>query len=396
MSESYKVVMLSGEGKTITEIIPAENESQLIGMIKSRGYYTISYEKLEEVDVKRGKLKLKTLSLFCYQLYAMSAAGVSLLDALNLIQSKARNAKEAKIFRNLYETIQTGNSLSTAMKAQEGSFDPLLISMVESGESSGALTDVLQTMSKQYDSDLKLNNKLRTATTYPVILFTISVLVVLLLVTFVLPGITANFQSGDMPITTRFLLAISNFLINQWYIVVLFIILVIGLFMYMLNTRETRIRIFKMILYFPIIGKLVRTIYSARCARSFASLYHHGVNALDMIELTSHVLGNAYLEDAFNKVYVDVSRGEDISTSIAQIPEFDPMLSSMIKVGEETGSLDKVLTQTAVYFDEESQAAITTMIGYLEPVMLITMGLVIGFIVISIMQPMFQMYQTVQ
>lgn len=393
---SYRVVMMTQEGETITDVLPAQSEAQLMNLVKARNCYTLSYEKIETQYARKGKLKLKSVSMFAYQLSAMLSSGISVLTALKMVQNKARNAKERKVFLSLYELIQTGNSLSSAMIAQEGAFDDLMISMVQSGESSGALADALQTMSKQYDRELRLKNKLRAAMTYPIILLVLAVAIVLLLVVFVLPTITANFQEGDMPATTRALLAVANFLINRWYIALLVVVGAGGLLFYALHNKSTRIRIDYHLLHFPLAGKLLRIVYSARCARSFASLYRHGVPALDMIELTSHIMGNAYLEQSFDKVYVEVSRGEDISSAIAQIPEFDPLFSSMLAVGEETGTIDEVLVRTADYFDEESQSAITTLISYVEPIMLIAMGFMIGFIVIAIMQPIFQMYNTVQ
>jgi type IV pilus assembly protein PilC len=145
----------------------------------------------------------------------------------------------------------------------------------------------------------------------------------------------------------------------------------------------------------PIIGKLNRTIYSARCARTFASLYLSGVQALDMIEITGKVLGNTFLVRRFDEVITQVSRGEYISKAIANTGAFDPMLSSMLFIGEESGSLGDILSKTADYFDGESETALQRMVALIEPAMLVIMGVIIAFIVISIMQPIFTMYNSV-
>ena len=145
----------------------------------------------------------------------------------------------------------------------------------------------------------------------------------------------------------------------------------------------------------PIIGKLNQTIYSARCARTFASLYLSGVPALDMLMITGKVLNNKYLEKMFEDVIAGVSRGEFISTAIAQTMAFDPMLSSMIFIGEEAGALGDILSKTADYFDNESDTAIARMVALMEPIMIVVLGVIVAFIVVSIMQPMFAVYDTI-
>jgi type IV pilus assembly protein PilC len=145
----------------------------------------------------------------------------------------------------------------------------------------------------------------------------------------------------------------------------------------------------------PVIGKLNQTIYSARCARTFASLYLSGVSALDMLMITGKVLNNTYLEKVFQDVIAGVSRGEFISTAIQATGTFDPMLSSMIYIGEESGSLGDILAKTADYFDNESDTALARMVALMEPAMIVVLGVIVAFIVVSIMQPMFAVYDTI-
>lgn len=163
----------------------------------------------------------------------------------------------------------------------------------------------------------------------------------------------------------------------------------------MYNTPRIRQQIHHDILYWYVIGPALRTIMSARCARSFASLYNHGVPTLQMIRLSANVMHNDYLKERFNEVYNSVSEGSSISDALGKITEFDPMLISMIAVGEETGQIGTLLERTADYFDQESQSAITRMIGLMEPIMIVIMGVIIGFIVISIILPIFGMYKTI-
>ena len=199
----------------------------------------------------------------------------------------------------------------------------------------------------------------------------------------------------DIPLTTKILLGISHFLIGYWWQIILALIGGVFLLRYLLRMPSFRLQYDRFILFMPIIGKLNQTIYSARCARTFASLYLSGVPALDMLMITGKVLNNSYLEKMFDDVIAGVSRGEFISTAIQATGAFDPMLSSMIYIGEEAGALGDILSKTADYFDEESDAAMQRMVSLMEPVMIVVLGIMVAFIVISIMQPMFKMYDSV-
>lgn len=393
---SYKVKMINNLGKTVTEVIPADNEMALFAIVKERGNYLVDFEEVSQTSHSRMKLKLNSLVVFSYQLSAMLSAGINVIDALRMIQSRIGNEKERRIYRSLYEEVQKGNSLSVAMMEQQGAFDDMMISMVKSGESSGSLDEVLQTMSNQYERDKKIKQKMRTASVYPLVLFVVSIIVVLILVTFVLPGIMTSFPVEETPFLTKVLIGMSNFILDKWYILLIAVAGLAALVFLIMNTPSSRLVVDRLLLKIPVVGKLLRTVYSARCARSFASLYSHGVNALEMIELTSRVMGNTYLESEFEKVYVSVSRGELISNSIDEIEEFDPMLAAMINVGEETGDLEGILKRTADYFDLEAEAALTSLVGLVEPVMIVWMGIIIGLIVVSILQPMFTMYSNIE
>lgn len=281
------------------------------------------------------------------------------------------------------------------MSLQEGAFPNLLLQMVGAGEAGGTLDQSLMKMAEHFEKERKLSNKIKSASVYPTVLAIVSVAVVLLLVMFVLPTITAMFDPANMPWTTKIILGFSAFLIKNWVVLLTVLIVLVVAFSIAINVREVRIQFDKFKLYLPIIGKLNQTIYSSRCARAMASLYSSGIQTIPMLEITSKVLNNTYLEELFYIVIAEVSKGELISRSIAETRVFDPMLSSMIYIGEESGSLGKILSTTADYFDDEADSAIQRLLAMMEPIMLITMAIVIGFIVISIIQPIYTMYESI-
>jgi len=371
-----------------------ESPEEIFTMIKERSMFLINYRVVRKTS--KSKLKTRDLIVFSRQLSAMILAGVSILKGINIIQQRSSTPAVKKIYGKIAQEIQRGNSLSSAMKKQGGVFPDILINMVAAGESSGTLDRSLAIMSTHFEKEMKLKNKVKSASTYPIILAVVAVSVVLILVTFVLPSITKVFPPERMPFLTKMLMGVSHFITARWYVLIAIVFGLITGFTFMLTVPAFRIQYDRFLLKIPVIGKLNRTIYSARCARSFASLYLSGIQTLPMIEATGRILNNTYIENMFAEVAVRVSHGEYISEAIDRLNVFEPMLSSMINVGEETGALGDILVSTADYFDEEADAALTKMVALLEPIMLIVMGVVVGVIVVSIVQPMFQMYDYIK
>jgi len=382
-------------GKRSNSIYSAATLDDLKKTMKEKDLYLIDYKEVNPKEVMGKKLNTKNLVVFSRQLSTMIAAGIPIIQALDMLQSKADNKRSKDIFRNIFENVQKGNSLSDSMMAQRGAFPDLLTNMVKAGEIGGTLDQSLFRMSNHYEKEAKLASKIKSASIYPAILATISVIVVLLLVTFVLPTITAMFDQSLMPASTKFILAISHFILDNWIFLIVGFFMSIFIIRILLKVRSVKIEVDKLKLRLPIFGKLNRTVYSARCARAFSSLYSSGVQTLEMIEITGKVLNNTYLEEKFSNVLESVSRGDLISQAIERTEEFDKMLSSMIFIGEESGSLGDILSSTADYFDNEADAALQRMVAMIEPIMIVVLGVVIGFIVISIMQPIFTMYGSV-
>jgi type IV pilus assembly protein PilC len=281
------------------------------------------------------------------------------------------------------------------MRKQGGSFPDILINMVVAGEIGGTLERSLLLMSAHFEKEQKLKNKIKGASTYPIILAIIATAVVILLMTFVLPTLTQMFDPGTLPPLTSFVMGISHFLTNYWFIYIPALIIMVFGSAALLRLPPVRLKYDQFILRMPVIGPLNQTIYSARCARSFASLYLSGIQTIPMIQSTAQILGNTYIEGLFDEVVLRVSHGEVISQALEDMGVFDPMLCSMVNVGEETGALGDILIRTADYFDEEADTALTKMVALVEPIMLVVMGVVIGVIVVSVIQPMFGIYDQI-
>ncbi len=389
----YRTTYIDTLGKRSNEVIAAESESDIFSLLKERNQFLVDYKQVNRI--RRNTLKTVDLIIFTRQLSSMIDAGVSIVKGINIIMNSTANTFAKKTYKNISQEIQRGNSLSNAMTKQGGAFPDILVNMVSAGEMGGTLEKSLNLMSLHFEKEQRLINKIKSASTYPTILAVISVAVVLMLMTFVLPTITKMFVDTDLPPLTKIVMGISDFIIGYWYLIIAFVLLSITLVKFLLTVPSIRRQFDHMLLKMPIIGKLNRTIYSARCARSFASLYLSGIQTLEMISSTAKILNNSYIEQLFDEMMLKVSQGELISTAIEEMRIFDPMLSSMINVGEETGTLGDILVKTADYFDGEAENALQKMVALIEPIMLVLMGIIIGVIIVSVIQPMFGMYDQI-
>ena len=391
----YKCVVMDNTRKHVTKYVEADNDQALLVKLKSENLYLISKEKTGSQEAQKKKLSIKDTIIFCRQLSIMLQSGITVIKGISILESKTENVKTRQIYTNIYEAIQKGHSLSAALREQEV-FPEMVVNMVEAGEVSGTLEGNLTKMAEHYEKENKLNNKIKNAMLYPVILAIVATIVVIILVAFVLPTFFQMYNGQELPWPTQVVVSCSNFITSNWFICIIFVALLVVGIPSLLTIPSIRYEFDKMKLNLPIAGKLIRTIYSARCARTFASLYASGLDMIELLKMVSKVLGNTYVQDKFVTVIQKVSRGELISLSLQEMKIFDPMFTSMVYVGEESGAMDSILNKAADYFDEEADAATTRLVGLVEPLMIVTMGIIIGFIVISIMMPMYGMLETIQ
>ncbi len=399
----FRYTVLDARGQTLDGVMEAENEEVCRKIIAQRGLYCLSVSpvSLASRSLNLGgptKLKTSQLAVFCRQFASMLASGIGIIKILDILHSQTEAPKFKALLKRVYESVQRGQALSAALKAQDGAFPDLMISMVEAGEASGSLDRVMNRMAEHYEKTAKTQNKVRNAMMYPMILGILTVLVVILLMVFVLPVFIEMFETSGavLPLPTRILMAISNSLTGYWYLYIGAISLMAILFMSWLRSEKGRYTWDKFKTTMPKIGKLNVTVLSARFARTLATMMQSGIPLVKALEITSNVLRNAYFEANVSSMVEEIKKGVAVSAAIKKIGIFPPMLVSMITIGEESGTLDEVLSKTATFYDEEADTAVAKMVGFLEPLMIIIMALVVGFIVISIIMPMYGMMQTVQ
>ena len=397
--KKFKYKAMKNDGTKTTGEYEANSRDDVMEMITSNGYYPLKVEEVIEsatINIHK-KIKVKEISIFCRQMYTMLDAGVPLINALNLMSTQVTNKHLVEIVKELEEDVRKGEMLSNSMRKFPEAFPTLLTSMVESGEASGNLDEMFLRMSNQFEKENKINNKVKAAMIYPIILAIVGVAALIVVMVFVMPTFVSLFDSSgaELPAATRLLIGLSSFMGNHYLMVIgILIAVVVGIIMY--SKTESGIYFFaKLKISFPLIKDLNRKMIVSRFTRTLSTLLASGVSLVESLPIVSAVLNNVIAEDEVLKIRERVVKGEGLSTPIEDCELFPPMLSSMVRIGEESGALDDMLNKTADFYDEEVEQAIQTLTSMLEPIMIIIMGLVIGFMVIALMLPLYGSYDLV-
>ncbi len=394
---NFSYVAKDAYGKTVRGTIEAADEKDFLDKIRKKGLYCTDYSQAAEKAVKKlKKFKTKDLAFNCRQLSAMLTSGLTLVKALDILAREQPTDAAKAVWQDIYENVQKGESFSSALEKHAGTFPQFLISMVSAGESSGSLDVIMQRMSDHYAKENKMNNTVKSAMTYPIILLFLSVVIVIAMFAFIMPTFAEMFTDpSQIPTLTRGMLAISDFIIDRWYILVGVVIVLVFAVRYALKVPSVRLKFDRFLIKGPAFGKLIVTIYTARFARTMSSLYSSGIPMVECLYRASSILGNSYIDEKFKTVIDEVKQGATLSSSVQRTDIFDSMFCSIIYVGEESGSLDEILTKTSDYYEEESDSAVQRLVSLLEPVMIIVLGVMVGLIVASVLPALYSSFDTI-
>jgi type IV pilus assembly protein PilC len=327
----------------------------------------------------------------------MLNAGVTIIQCLDILRQQTEKQTFKNVIEKVYESVQKGSTLSESMKEHRQTFPELFVNMVEAGEASGNLDSIMDRMAVHYEKETKIQNKIRGAMTYPIILAVVSVVVVVFMLVAILPTFLSMFEGSGLalPGPTKFLLSISNGIRQYWYIILMVIIAVVYLIHRYINTEEGRKQFDRLKLKMPVVNNMVIKVATSRFTRTLATLLASGIPLLPSMDIVSKIVGNRIISDGILGVKEDLRKGYDLAGPIRRLGIFPPIVDSMIRIGEESGSLEEVLQRTADFYDEEVDVAIQKMTSMLEPLMLVVMAIVIGFLVVAMYLPMIDMMQTI-
>ncbi|MGE4354526.1 MAG: type II secretion system F family protein [Oscillospiraceae bacterium] len=397
---SYKAMTDKGVLKEGSE--SADTLTDMTSRLRQRHLFPVSIEEvITGTDITMlplfGRVRAKQLSIYCRQFAAMLTSGVTIVNCLDILRQQTQNRRLRGVTGELYEDVQKGLTFSESLKKHRDVFPKLMIQMIEAGESSGSLDTVISRVALHYEKENRINSRIKSAMIYPAVLAVICVVVVIFLLTNIMPTFIGMFQSSGVAIPgpTRFLLAISNALQHYWYIFLLIIIAVVFLFRRYAASRKGRLKLDELKLRLPIIKGLVQKTASARFTRTMATLLASGIPLLQAMENTAGAVGNAAIEEVILAAREDVRKGTELSVPIRRAGCFPPMVHSMIEIGEESGTLEDIMEKTANIYDEEVDMEVQRLLALMEPLMILVMAIIVGFIVISMMLPMFGMLQTI-
>lgn len=393
---NFRYKAQDAEGGTVTGVLIAADEQDLHDRLKQKKLMLLDAKDLTKTANYK-PLKAKALAEFARQIGTLMRAGIPLVRCLQMLsEDEAVTPYERKIYSDVTKEVMQGVPLSVAMESMKGVFPMLIINMFRAAESSGGLDDTAMRISAQYTKEDRLNAKVKSAMTYPKILSGLIVLVVAVIFGFVMPQFDSLFASMPvLPLPTRIMLAISDFVVAYWYALIIGAVTVFLLIYFLKKIPAVCYVLDRIQIHIPKIGKLFKVIYTARFARTLSSLYSSGIPIITCLDIASKTIGNLYIEKQFKQVIADTTAGESLSTAIGKVDGFVKKIESSIRVGEEAGSLDTMLDSIADDMEFESERAISQMVAYLEPAMIVVMAVIVGFIMISVIVPIYQSYQSI-
>lgn len=394
---NYRYRATDQSGKTVKGTLAAADENDLYEKLKQMDRFLLSAEEI--VDKKQGvTLRQMELAEFCRQIGTLLGAGVSLVRALGILtEQEGIRDKAQQVYTEVLREIKQGVALSDAMEHQGMAFPPLTIHMFRAAETSGNLDKTAMRLAVYYEKQYRLNEKVKSATTYPKFLSGLMVIVVAILVGFVLPQFEDLFSlMEELPLPTRILYGITDLVKNYWYLLIAGTVLLVMLMRMILRIPKVRIWVDGKKLHIPKIGRLQRIICTARFAQTLSSLYAAGIPIVTSLQIARKTVGNAYIDKQFDDVIPVVRAGGNLSDALDSVDGFDKKFIASVRVGEETGSLDTMLEATSESMEYESEIAINRMVSYLEPMLIIVMALLVGFIMIAVMLPIYQSYSAIE
>ncbi len=344
-----------------------------------------------------GRVKLSDLAIFCRQFSTMQDAGVSIVRSLDVLAQQTQSPKLRRIIMDIQAEVEAGQTLSKAMSKYPNVFSNLFIGLIRAGEVGGVLEESLQRLAAFLEADVALRRKVRAAMTYPTIVVIAALAIVIGLVTFILPKFFDVFRDlgiKEFPVMTQMLMDFSNFLTSRWYVMIAIVVLVVMAFRMFVRTRIGRRLYDRLKLKLPVFGPLNHKIALARFSRTLSTLLSSGVPILQALETVAGTVANEIIAEAVMEARARIREGDRIGPPLEKSGMFPPMVVHMISIGEESGALDQMLSKVADFYESEVESTLQSLTSAIEPVLIVLLGGMVGFIVISLLLPLITAVQS--
>lgn len=397
---NFSAKSISGEIKTGT--MEAESETELAHALRDQGFILTSVQSFREPLKIRNRLVefLPSLSyvplsekmMFARHLAVMIGAGLSINRALEALASQTSNKSFSKVISQISQDVQKGQPLAESLNKFPKVFSELFVNMVKVGETGGGLEEVLKILSHQLEKEYDLKSKVRSAMIYPSVIIVAMLVIGILMMTLVVPKLTQIFQEMDvdLPITTQVIIGLSNFLSQHWLAGIFMVIAAFFALRFAIKTKRGKMTFDLILLKIPIFGDISKKINAARLARTLGSLIESSVPIVQALQIVAGTMSNYYFRESLSKASEDVQKGNPLSRIIKTYPNlYPPTVHQMIEVGEETGTLGNILIKLADFYEEEVSNITKGMSAIIEPILMVIIGIVVGFFAISMIQPMY-------
>lgn len=403
---NYNYIAKNRQGESQKGVLEAEDEHQLAAMLREEGYVLIKADLAEKKKFKLQfsipfliKVSLVNKIMFTRNLRVMVTAGVSLPRALSILSDQTKSKKFKKIILDVRQEIIKGEAFSSALSRHPSVFPEVFVNMIKVGEESGTLEKVLDVLTNQMEKEYEIKSRLRGAMIYPIVIICAMLGIGILMLILVVPKLSKLFDELKipLPLTTRVVIALGNFLNSFWYLIPFVVILIIFLFRFILQTKTGKLVLDTVVLKTPLISPLIKKTNAANTVRTLSSLVSAGVPIVRSLEIVSGALGNIYYKRAIMEAADQVRKGKKLGDVLKKYDNIYPILViQMIAVGEETGETSSILEKLADFFEDEVANATKNISSVIEPILMLIIGAAVGFFAISMIQPMYSMLGAIE
>ncbi|MFW5962367.1 MAG: type II secretion system F family protein [bacterium] len=403
MAPIYEYEAKNKDGKKRSGKLEAASPIDVANELRKEGFFITSIKediasKKKDIQIRFGKrVKINDIALFSQQFSVMINAGIPLINCLNILHNQTENEDFKKVIADLEENVKTGASLSEAMQRHPKIFPDIYCYMIQAGEAGGVLDKVLAELTKHYQKQNELNSQIKSAMYYPITILVATIGALFFLLAKVVPNFLSIFSEFDaeLPMPTQMLLKLSNLMESYWWVILIFFGITGVIFYKYTNTPKGKYRFHSFILKSPLFGKMIRKIAISRFSSTLSVLLNSGVNLLLAIDIVENVVENQVIATVLEKAKIQLRGGTNLSIPLEESGEFPDMVVQMIKIGEETGQLDNMLTKISDFYEKETEIAIEGLVSLIEPLMIFFMAGAIGTIAVAIMLPMFDLISTI-
>lgn len=395
----YKYEIIDPNGKHKKGTIDANDELTARQTLKTDGSTLVSIGMAgaldKEIDINIGApVKPKELAVFCNMFKSILAAGVTIIEALGMLAEQTENKRFRAVIEEVHDDVQKGETLSAAFGKHPKFFPEMMVQMANAGEASGSLETSFERLSTHFEKDAHLKALVAKSMVYPIILICVIVGVVILMMTVIVPQFTSTFDDigAELPGITKAVMGVSNFIIHWWWLALIIIGSIIVFIKAFGKTERGALLYGKIMLKMPLFGPLSVKTAAARFTRTLSTLISSGMALVEGIHITGKIMTNAVVRAAMQKAEEDVTQGFPLSVPLMEAEVFPVMVPQMVKIGEETGSLDEMLSKIADYYDEEVEIATEALVAAMEPLIIIVMAGTVVPIILAVLMPMFSLY----